>query len=76
MNCVHVHKIEQTQLTLQNVLKQNKEVFKEELGTWRCPAAKIHKKENVASRGQFYKPRPVPYAMRKKVETELERLTK
>lgn len=74
MNCVYVNKMEQRPLTLQNVVKQNEEVFKEELGTWRGPPAKIYIKENVAPK--FYKPRPVPYAMRKKVEAELERLTK
>lgn len=74
MNCVYVHKTEHSQLTLLNVLKLNGEVFKEELGTWRGPPAKIFIKENVTPK--FYKPRPVPYAMRKKVETELERLTK
>lgn len=59
MNCVYVNKMEQRPMTLQNVVKQNEEVFKEELGTWRGPPAKIYIKE-------FYKPRPVPYAMRKK----------
>ncbi|CAL9705831.1 unnamed protein product [Knipowitschia caucasica] len=69
MTCVHVNKMDHSPLTLQNVLKQNEEVFKEELGTWRGPPAKIYIKENVAPK--FFKPRPVPYAMRKKVETEL-----
>ncbi|KAL7834768.1 hypothetical protein SRHO_G00290150 [Serrasalmus rhombeus] len=73
MNCVYVNKLDQPQLTLQNVVKQNKEVFKEELGTWTGPPAKIYINEDVAPK--FYKPRPVPYAMRKKVEMELERLT-
>lgn len=73
MNCVYVNKVKLPQLTLQNVLKQNKEVFKEEMGTWRGPPMKIYVKEGVAPK--FYKPRPVPYAMRKKVEIELERLT-
>ncbi|XP_060771407.1 uncharacterized protein K02A2.6-like [Neoarius graeffei] len=74
MNCVHVNKIELPQLTLQNVLKRNEEVFKEELGTWRGPPVIIYIKEGIVPK--FYKPRPVPYAMRKKVEIELERLTK
>ncbi|XP_043916150.1 LOW QUALITY PROTEIN: uncharacterized protein K02A2.6-like [Protopterus annectens] len=74
MGCLQLHKIEQHLLTLQDVLENNEEVFKEELGTWRGPPAKIHVKENATPR--FYKSRPVPYAMKKKVETELERLTK
>ncbi|KAK0146771.1 hypothetical protein N1851_013888 [Merluccius polli] len=65
MNCVLIHKMEQQELTLQYVLQQKEEVFKEELGTWRGPPAKIYVKEGVAPK--FYKPRPVPYAMRKKV---------
>ncbi|XP_061594943.1 uncharacterized protein K02A2.6-like [Cololabis saira] len=63
----------QKQTTLQEVLSENKDVFKEELGTWRGPPAKIYVKEGVAPK--YYKPRPVPYAMRKKVEGELQRLT-
>lgn len=59
-------------MTLQYVLRQHEEVFNEELGTWRGPPAKIYIKEGVAPK--FYKPRPVPYVMRKKVEMELERL--
>lgn len=41
MNCLHVHKMEH-QLTLHNMLQENEEVFKEELGVWRGPPAKIH----------------------------------
>ncbi|XP_043944941.1 uncharacterized protein K02A2.6-like [Protopterus annectens] len=74
MGCLQLHKVEQQGLALQDVLENNEEVFKEELGTWRGPPAKIHVKENATPR--FYKPRPVPYAMKKKVEIELERLTK
>ena len=73
MNCVLINKIEQPELTLQAVLRQNEDIFKEELGTWRGPPANIYVKEGVAPK--FYKPRPVPYAMRKTVEMELERLT-
>ncbi|XP_062400896.1 uncharacterized protein K02A2.6-like [Sardina pilchardus] len=73
MNCVLINKMEQQELTLQCVLQQKEEVFKEELGTWRGPPAKIYVKEGVAPK--FYKPRPVPYAMRKRVEIELERLS-
>ncbi|XP_043935248.1 uncharacterized protein K02A2.6-like [Protopterus annectens] len=74
MGCLQLHKVEQHVWTLQDVLESNEEVFKEELGTWKGPPAKIYVKENATPR--FYKSRPVPYAMKKKVETELERLTK
>lgn len=60
-------------MTLQDVLKQNEDVCIEELGTWRGPPTKIYIKDGVAPK--CYKPRPVPYVMRKKVEIELERLT-
>lgn len=47
-------------------------VFKDELGMLKGFAAKMH----VASYAKpcFYKPRSVPFAMKKKVEQELERL--
>nr|XP_023660672.1 uncharacterized protein K02A2.6-like [Paramormyrops kingsleyae] len=72
-NVIAINKV-QSDLTLQDVLKQHEGVFKEELGTWKGPPAKIYVNEGVAPK--FYKPRPVPFAMRKKVEVELERLTK
>ena len=58
--------------TLQDVLTQNEEVFKEELGKLRGPPAKLYVDKEAAPR--FFKPRPVPYAMRAKVEAELDRL--
>ncbi|XP_039511288.1 uncharacterized protein K02A2.6-like [Pimephales promelas] len=74
INFVSINKMEQQELTLQYVLRQNEDVFKEELGSWRGPPAKIYITEGVSPK--FYKPRAVPYAMRKKVEMELEGLTK
>ncbi|XP_061763239.1 uncharacterized protein LOC133556905 [Nerophis ophidion] len=63
----------QLRLTLEEVLQQNEDVFKEWLGTWTGPPAKIYINNGVVPK--FYKPRLVPFAMRKKVEAELERLT-
>ena len=59
-------------LTLQQVLGEHKEVFNDELGELRGVAAKIHIDRNA--RPRFEKSRPVPFAMKKKVEKELERL--
>ncbi|XP_042083139.1 uncharacterized protein LOC121815605 [Haplochromis burtoni] len=67
-----VHKIEGRDDALQRILARHETVFKDELGTLKGFAAKIH----VASDAKpcFYKPRSVPFAMKKKVEQELERL--
>lgn len=59
---------------LQEVLARNAEVFKEELGKLKGPPAKIYVDKETTPR--FFKPRPVPYAMRAKVEAELDRLLK
>ncbi|CAI5661061.1 unnamed protein product [Oreochromis niloticus] len=69
-----VHKIEGRDDALQRILARHETVFKDELGTLKGFAAKIH----VASDAKpcFYKPRSVPFAMKKKVEQELERLLK
>ena len=58
--------------TLQQVLDRHRDVFKEELGELRGTAAKIHIERDAQPR--FEKARPVPFAIRKKVEQELERL--
>ncbi len=58
-------------MTLQEVLTRHEAVFKEGLGTWTGPPAKIHVNKDAVPR--YYKHRPVPYAQ-KKGEVELERL--
>lgn len=58
--------------TLEKVLDKYSDVFKDELGRVQGVSAKIHVDPNT--RPQFHKARPVPFALRKKVEEELERL--
>ena len=58
---------------LQSVLDQHKAVFKEELGLIKHKA-KIHVDSTATPR--FCKARTVPYALRSKVEQELDRLEK
>ncbi|XP_060742372.1 uncharacterized protein K02A2.6-like [Tachysurus vachellii] len=70
-----IHKIQGTEnLTLPDVLRRHTEVFKEELGEWNGPPAKIYVDKEAIPR--FFKARPVPYAMKAKVEVEIERLLK
>jgi len=49
-------------------------VFKDEIGTLKSAKAKLALKEG--SEPKFCKARPVPYAMKPKVEVELKRLEK
>ena len=58
--------------TLESVLGRHQDVFKPELGTLKGYKAQILVDGDAQPR--FCKARPVPYAMRKKVEEELERL--
>ncbi|KAG1927827.1 K02A2.6-like [Pimephales promelas] len=70
-----IHKIQGMEnITLTEVLSQHSELFKEELGELRGPPAKIYVDKEVVPR--FFKARPVPYAMKTKVEAEIERLLK
>ena len=61
-------------MTLQQVLGKHEEVFKEELGTLKGTKATIHVKPNAVP--CFFRPRSVPYAMRAKVDKEMDRLLK
>lgn len=61
-------------LTLQQVLSKHESVFKEELGTLKGFKATIHVPAEATPR--FYRPRSVPYAMRPKVDAEIDRLIK
>ncbi|XP_039524968.1 uncharacterized protein K02A2.6-like [Pimephales promelas] len=70
-----IHKIQGMEnITLTEVLSQHSELFKEELGELRGPPAKIYVDKEAVPR--FFKARPVPYAMKTKVEAEIEHLLK
>ena len=58
--------------TLAHLLDHHKAIFCDELGTVKCTSAKLHVDPQSCPR--FYKPRPVPYAMRDKIEQEIDRL--
>lgn len=60
--------------TLQEVLIKNEDVFKKELGMLKGMKATIRVSAEACPK--FYRPRSVPYAMRSKVEEELDRLLK
>lgn len=57
---------------LDKILQAHEAVFRNELGTIQGVAAKIEVDPQV--RPQFFRPRPVPFSLRQKVEKELERL--
>ena len=56
------------------MLEANKEVFQDELGTLQGMEVKIYIDEKATP--LYFKARPVPYALKKGVEDELERLEK
>ena len=58
--------------SLQEVLDDHADVFKEELGTLQGVEVPVRIKSEAQP--HFYRPRPVPYSMRQKVENELTRL--
>ena len=63
-----------TQKKLERLIDDYSEVFKDEIGTFKSAKAKLALKEG--SQPKFFKARPVPYAMKPKVEVELKRLEK
>ncbi|XP_061883310.1 uncharacterized protein K02A2.6-like isoform X1 [Entelurus aequoreus] len=60
--------------TTEVTLQRYSDVFKDELGTLKGMTVKLHVDPEATPR--FFKPRAVPYAMKGKVEEELERLQK
>ena len=58
--------------TLSPILDRFQEVFQDELGTYNGPKVKLVVDPQVPPK--FYKPRPLPYAMRDKVEQQLQHL--
>ena len=59
---------------LEGILQKHAQLFQEGLGTLKGTAAKIH--VDPTATPIFHKARPVPYALREKIEHDLERLEK
>lgn len=59
---------------LQDVLDRYKDLFKDEIGTLKATKVTLHVQPNA--RPRFFRSRPVPYALRGKVDAELQRLQK
>lgn len=57
---------------VEDMLAKYADVFKDELGTLQGTTVKLS--VDPTAQPRFFKPRPVPYAMKAKVEAELERL--
>ncbi|XP_034561964.1 uncharacterized protein K02A2.6 [Notolabrus celidotus] len=69
-----IRKLSQESSKLQAILEKNEEVFRDELGSMKGITVKLHIKTD--SKPVFLKPRPVPYAIRPKVEADLDALVK
>ncbi|KAL3969328.1 DNA (cytosine-5)-methyltransferase 3B [Sarotherodon galilaeus] len=74
LNWQEVRKLSHGSSQLQAILGKHKEVFREELGSMKKITVKLHLKPD--SKPVFMKARPVPYAIRPKVESNLDPLVK
>ena len=72
MNWKTRFKVKEDHMELSQVLELYNEVFKDELGTIKGTKAKIHVDANA--KPKFCKARSVPYALKDKIEHELDRL--
>ena len=59
---------------LEGILANHSELFKDELGLVKGTPVKLH--VDASCKPRFFRPCPVPYALRSKVEAELDRLLK
>ena len=64
--------IEKISCDLNSMLSRHQSVFKDELGTMQGVKAKLFVKPE--SKPKFFKPRQVPYALKRGIEQELDRL--
>ena len=69
---LHLHHLPQGAVSLDSILQKHSKLFAKELGLVKKTKAKIH--IDPQSKPQFYKARPIPYALRDKVNEELQRL--
>ena len=73
LDWAHIHYMNNSD-TLQVVLARHPTVFEESLGLVQGTTAKIH--VDPAAQPKFFKARPVPYALRDKVDKEIDHLVK
>ena len=66
-----IHSVSNTQ-DIEDILKNYQQLFRKELGTLKGMEAQIHVPPKTQPR--YFKPRPLPYSLKAKVEKELERL--
>ncbi|XP_041379597.1 uncharacterized protein K02A2.6-like [Gigantopelta aegis] len=71
---LHLNYLRPKALKLEDVLNRHNVLFKDELGLVQSTQAKLH--VDPQSQPKYFRPRPIPYALRGKVEQELERLEK
>ena len=69
-----VRKLSHSLTPLQEILEKNAEVFRDELGSMKDISVKLHVKAD--SKPVFMKARSVPYAIRTKVEADVDALVK
>ncbi|XP_051792932.1 uncharacterized protein K02A2.6-like [Acanthochromis polyacanthus] len=74
LNWQEVRKLSPNSAQLQVILEKHEEVFREELGSMKDITVKLHVKPG--SKPVFLKARPVPYAIRPKVEADLVAMVK
>ena len=74
LNWQEIRKLSHGSTQLQTILEKHKDVFREELGSMKKITVKLHIKPD--SKPVFMKARPVPYAIRLKVEADLDALVK
>ena len=72
LNWAAIHMVGSSSSALHDIIQKHQQLFREELGTLQGATASIHVPPN--SQPKFYKARPLPYALKDKVEKELERL--
>ena len=73
LGSVNANVLEQT-TPMEGILDKHSIVFSEELGCMNGPAVQLQIDDKVQPK--FFKPRTVPYILKEKVETELQRLEK
>ena len=72
LNWKEIHKVHTKQASLEEILTDHSNLFKDELGTIKGTSAKLH--INPDARPRFFRPRSVPYALWTRVNQALEKL--